>query len=550
MILFSRTFFCKSFLSLVEIVSVSFFLSDFFEMSWFFHYWNTAVAVGVVFLIFKRTGFQTKFNIITFLTIWILFVCNQSFTWAIKTFPLDDPEQVVLTLQMPTDGFVFIFVKTFILKILLSCLFVSFFISILIEPLIQNIKKKRIFVVVTFVFFLASCVLTVYNNIPINLYRDYFSDDTLILQKSEFFQKNFVNIDSVSIQQDFPKTRNLILIIMESIENSFVDSALGGSQYENLIQELMPEDSNEFHFSNNNLIGGGFNSRGADLTISATIAKTTGCPLLFTRYFGDTLLERVSSDFDILQRNGYHNVFIQGTDANFSGTKNFVLSHGVNTLYDMHSLKKSQDIDEKYRNFRSFEAGLTDRTVLNISKHILDTLAKNKNFSLTIATIETHFPYGFYNKNCENKPKDHSEQSLLEATIKCASKDVRDFINWVKKQSFYPNTEIVVLGDHLFMGDYLVNKDISKRRWFNLFINPKTVPLNLKREFTSFDIAPTILESVGFTIENHKMGFGVSLFSSESTLVEKINIDELNIQLNLVRKSIEYNKMIYPANVK
>lgn len=349
----------------------------------------------------------------------------------------------------------------------------------------------------------------------------------------------------VIYQQHFGVTEPLI--IMESIENSFADSAQGGIQQKNLIKELMPADSNEYHFSPNNLVGGGMNTNGALITISTLIAKTTGCPLLLQRNFGDTLFEKIPSVYDFLQKYGYHNIFVQGTDAVFSGTKNFLLSHGINTLYDMHVLKSYQDLNQKYRNFRSFEAGITDRTLLEISKHILDTLSKKEHFSLTVATIETHFPYGFYNDNCEDKPMDMSHEASFAATIQCASKDVRKFIEWIKKQPYYPNTEIVVLGDHLFMGDYLVNKLDKSRRWYDLFINPASKPQNLRREFTSFDIAPTILESLGFEVRNHKMGLGISLFAHDSTIVEKIGFDLFNNELDDMRKSVEYNELSYPV---
>jgi phosphoglycerol transferase MdoB-like AlkP superfamily enzyme len=369
-----------------------------------------------------------------------------------------------------------------------------------------------------------------------------------MLHNSSFFHDNYISIDTVVVQKKSSEIKNLILIIMESIENTFADSASGGIQQKNLIQELMPADSNEYHFSSNGLIGGGFNTIGTDLTISATIAKTTGLPVLLKNTYSDTLLEKVPSIYNILQKFGFSNVFIQGTDANFSGTKNFVLSHGIHTLYDIHSLKQQQDINEQYRNFRSFEVGITDRTILDISKHILDSLTKKEHFSLTIATIETHFPYGFYNKACEDKPINSTEQATLEATIRCASKDMRNFVNWIKQQPFYPNTEIIIVGDHLFMGNYLVNNS-KNRRWYNLYINPAIKPQTTKREFTSFDIAPTILESLGFTIENHKMGFGVSLFSEESTLVEKIGIDLLNKELTDMQKSVEYNELSHPVNI-
>jgi len=75
--------------------------------------------------------------------------------------------------------------------------------------------------------------------------------------------------------------------------NSFADSASGGNLSINLMPKLPPMDSNEYHFFHDNLVGGAFNSIGANSTISATIAKTTGTPLLERRYFSDTLLERL-----------------------------------------------------------------------------------------------------------------------------------------------------------------------------------------------------------------------------------------------------------------
>ncbi len=549
MIWLNRRLFHQSILALAETLSIALFLSDFASGSWSLHVWNIAIAGGLVLLGGGKASTQAKFHIKTFLAFWLLSIFHQSVIWGIKTFPLDDPQLVILILRMPLDGFTLIFAKSFILKVLLSCFITSFFISILIEPWIITKKKKVIFFGALFFIFTGINVLTICINIPVHLYKEHLRKDDIILQESKFFQEKYTNIDTVTISNDFETTKNLILILMESIENSFVDSASGGIQQTNLIPELMPSDSNEYHFSNSGLIGGGFNSEGANATISATIAKTTGCPLLLRKNLSDTLLEKVTSDYDILQKYGYQNVFIQGTDAVFSGTKNFLLSHGINTLYDMHSLEKMQDMDNRFRKFRSFDAGITDRTILDISKHILDTLSKKTHFTLTIATIETHYPYGFYNKACEDKPQNITEQASLEATIKCASKDMRNFINWVKQQPFYSNTEIVILGDHLFMGDYLVNKNTKDRRWYNLFINPIIKPETTKREFTSFDIAPTILESLGFTIDNHKMGFGTSLFSSESTLVEKIGIDSLNKELMDFKNSIEYNDISYPASI-
>lgn len=541
-----QLFFYNSLLILVGVLSIALFLSDFADGAWFLHFWNTVIAGGIVFLIYRKTHFDVKFSIKTFLIIFLLFIFHQSVLWGIKTFPFNDPQLVILTLQMPLDGFTFIFIKSYILKVFLPCLALSFFTSIFIKPWIESTRKKNLILSVAIIFATISSVLTLYNNIPIRMYQNYLSDDNLILHESKFFQSNYIHSDTITIKKSYDSTKNLILIIMESIENSFVDSASGGNQQTNLIPELLPMDSNEYHFSHNKSIGGGFNSIGANSTISATIAKTTGAPLLVRRNFSDTLLEKVPSIYNLLQKFGYYNVFIQGTEAKFAGTKNFLLAHGINSLYDIHSLTQA-DMENKYRHFHTFEMGITDRTILDISKHILDTLSQKQNFSLTIATIETHFPYGFFNQKCEDKPHNFSEQATFEATIRCASKDTRSFINWVKKQPFSQNTEIIIVGDHLFMGDYLVDKSEENRRWYDLFIAPAVKPLNTNRKFTSFDIAPTIIESLGFSINNHKMGFGVSLFSNESTLVEKIGIDSLNQELTNMKNSIEYNDISRPS---
>ena len=91
---------------------------------------------------------------------------------------------------------------------------------------------------------------------------------------------------------------------------------------------------------------------------------------------------------------------------------------------------------------------------------------------------------------------------------------------------------------------YLVDKNDSTRRWIDLFINPAIRPKKLKkRDFTSFDIAPSILESMGFDVDGHRMGFGVSLFSEEATLLEKYGLNELNDGMLQVKKSTEYKNL-------
>ena len=382
--------------------------------------------------------------------------------------------------------------------------------------------------------------ILVFLSIPSSDYLELLLDDGE-LERSEFYRENYTLLDTVNVAKS-SSSKNLIFIVMESMETSFINS----EKYGDLIKELEEVHDNEFNFSDSETFGGGADIYGSENTISAIISKTTGTPQLFRRTTKKTILNRVQSIWDVLGSNGYYNVFIQGTDGDFEDKRAYLVSHGINVLYDMDALKSYWDLDEKYNHLETdqgvlFGAALTDKKILDLSKNILDTLSQRPNFSLTILTMETHFPHGFYNEACADKPVNESEDAILAATIKCASKDVRNFIEWVKKQDFYDNTEIVVVGDHLFAGKYLVSKEDSSRRWINLFVNSEKIPTNKKRQFTSFDIAPTLLESMGFEINNHRMGFGASLFSNHQTLLEKYGFEKLQKGMREVGKSIEYD---------
>ena len=166
-------------------------------------------------------------------------------------------------------------------------------------------------------------------------------------------------------------------------------------------------------------------------------------------------------------------------------------------------------------------------------------------FSLTIATIETHFPYGLYDEECLEKPQNSSDEAMLKATIRCSSRQINEFISFVQNEEVGNNTEIVILGDHLFKGKLVVQDYVGERGWLSIFINPSISNIvDSKRRFASIDIAPTILESLGFILPQHKMAFGTSLFSESKTLLEKIGLDSLNHEFSRLTTSYEYNDLI------
>ena len=124
-----------------------------------------------------------------------------------------------------------------------------------------------------------------------------------------------------------------------------------------------------------------------------------------------------------------------------------------------------------------------------------------------------------------------------------------DFIEWLKKQPFFKNISLVVLGDHLVINNALYDKYLQphqkKRRIFNLFINSNyTENINTNRHFSGVDIFPTVLESIGADIPNRRLGLGVSLYdNSQQTLIEVLGKKRLDEEL--YKKSDRYFDFVF-----
>lgn len=538
---------------LVDIISVfalSFVLSYCIGFSYAISLLYIALAACVVFLVRSKEMSNISWWKVFLLGFCILFL-RSSFVWVLNTFPLDVPEKVVVTVRMPLDGFVGPFVKDFLRVVLIPCVILSLILISFFRKIIFCMGSYTKGLVTVVLVVLVVNALTLYSEVPVERYWNFFQKGSFanVLYHSEMWNENYVELGHVDAGD---KTKNLIFIILESMEN-------WPEVYIPEMYSLMNADWPNISFAEK-INGGGYEIAGATTTFSSTVSKVTGIPFLVcydlmaakptelnNAGVGINLssplnqlkspLAKVKSVYDVLRMYGYRNVFLQGSDANFAGTRKFMITHGVDQVYDMNDFESEWDVNEFFRNFRSFSVGITDAKLYDISKSILDTLSKTK-FSLTLTTIDTHFPYGFYDEKCKEKPKSRSEPDLFEATLKCASREIYEYVEWLKKQDYYDNTEIVIAGDHLFMGDLLTGN--RERRLINIFINPSLVPSNKKREFSSIDMAPSILESLGFVVDNHKMGLGVSLFSDEKTLLEKYGWQKLNSEIEKLGCSLEY----------
>jgi phosphoglycerol transferase len=363
------------------------------------------------------------------------------------------------------------------------------------------------------------------------------------LAKTDIYEKHYKNTNDVKLT--FPENkRNLIILYLESMEMSLASKENGGAFKKTRIKELESLALENINFSNTDKLGGGFNLTSTSWTIASLVATTSGTPLMTTirnRYKSvNEFMPKVKTLGDVLEKEGYNLEIIQGSNINFSGTKKYVKSHGNYKILDYNKAKKLKLIDEDYKEWWGFE----DKKLFEYSKkEILKLAEEEAPFSVSIFTMDTHFKDGYLDSSCKEKFEDQ-----LSNVYACSSKMVNDFINWLKEQDFYQNTTIVIIGDHITMqNSYYNDFPEYKRNIYNAFINSTEIPKkNKNRKFSSLDMYPTILASMGVKIEGEKLGFGVNLFSEEKTLIEELGLKKFDEEL--LKSSDYYSEHILDYN--
>lgn len=363
-------------------------------------------------------------------------------------------------------------------------------------------------------------------------------------KESDLYEKYYVDANTTEIK--FPeKKRNLIYILCESMEQSYTDTKEGGGFKKSLIPELtkLAKENTDFSAKDDKNLNGGLTPGNTVWTIAGIAAQSMAIPLNigngeFNRNFEDSsqFMPTVQGLGDILEDEGYHNYFMCGSDAAFAGRKNYYEQHGNYQIFDYNTAKKDGIIDDDYYVFWGYE----DKKLFQYAKKELTDIAKNDQpFNFTMLTVDTHFQDGY---KCPDCPDEFDSQ--YENVIKCSDHKVAEFVKWCQKQDFYKDTTIVIAGDHQSMDGFVaeaVPDDFTRKTFFTV-INGPEYKLNRTREYSTMDIFPTILESLGATIQGSRLGLGTSLYSETPTLIELLGYDELNRQMSYTSKF--YNEVI------
>lgn len=354
---------------------------------------------------------------------------------------------------------------------------------------------------------------------------------------STLFEEKYIDPKNVKIQ--FPeKKRNLIYIFLESMETTYFSEEDGGGLKTNIIPELYHIANKNINFSHNDGVGGFLTPGGAVWTVAAMTAHTSGVPLKsppsFERntYGAKAFLPGLTTLGDILSENGYYQALMVGSDARFANRNTYYNDHGVDKIYDLFTAREDGIVPEGYHVWW----GMEDKHLFRYAKKELTKISKsNTPFAFTMLTVDTHFTDGYVCDLCDSK---HSEQ--YDNVISCSSKQVAEFVNWLKRQPFYKDTTIIIAGDHLTMDSGYIKRNTPEnfdQRVYNCIINSAVTSDTYKnRQFTSLDMFPTTLAAMGCTIEGDRLGLGTNLFSGKKTLTEEMGFKEFNEQVELNSK--------------
>lgn len=412
--------------------------------------------------------------------------------------------------------------------------------------ILPTIRRRGIFLSIVFMVVAILLVFQVLG-IPALLYGR--------LQNSDQMGVSYVDPESVEIV--FPEEkRNVIYLLLESMESTYSSPEYGGGFEQNLIPGLTELALKEeyLQFSNTEQIGGALPMPGLGWTVAGMIGQTAGIPLKVQLQdsvygVGDTFLPGAISIGEILKQEGYHLEYMMGSEAHFGERSQYLIDHGPFYINDYNTAIEDGRLPADYDVFWGYE----DEKLFEFAKQRLVELAdQDQPFYFGMLTVDTHFPDGYLYDDFP-QPFDDSYSNA----IYCSDSRICDFIHWFEEQAFYENTTLIVCGDHTSMANGFF-KDIPsdcQRTVFNLIVNPAvevSEDQQHNRLFSTIDMYPTTLGAMGVEIEGDQLAYGVNLFSDTPTLTEQIGPEAFAKMMGgtsiFYKERIILNKKWIPSN--
>src|SRR5579862_6246049 len=353
---------------------------------------------------------------IYFIGLFLIAVC----WWADKFFGEVTIAQVVYTLKYGIDGVLAsdpIFYKRFIKW----CFGIPVLATLLVLLLTAFLKKfsfyYRISKIVPFIILIAGLSNAIYQFSVFGFIKNY-----LTRSKHDYFKLNYVDPHQITFKAKEPKS--LILIYVESLEKTYGDKNKFGHD---LLKNLHRFNGLSFaHYEQ---------MPGTGWTIAGMVSSQCGVPLKTLAIFNGNHQGHMFNNFlgnaeclsDILAKNGYRNIFMNGPDLDFAGTNKFLQDHHFHEMYG-----KKEWLATGYSEDDMNPWGLYDDDLFKEAKIKLTQLMQSKQrFNLTLLTVDMHGYYGHLSKTCKKNGAND-----FKGIVECTANQLGDFIEFVSEKGW------------------------------------------------------------------------------------------------------------------
>jgi phosphoglycerol transferase len=299
------------------------------------------------------------------------------------------------------------------------------------------------------------------------------------------------------------RLKNLVLIYVESLEDTYGDARIWGRDLLSPLRDL--GGASFAHYRS---------APGATWTIAGMVATQCGVPLRVVSHYDikqrspdvPAFLPGATCLGDILHRYGYRNVFLGGAPLSFAGKGRFLHDHHYDDAYGREEWLKSGAHGKAFGEWGLYDADLYAQARAKLAQ----LHASGQPFNLTLLTLDTHNPHGFVSPSCRLRGV-----KSFEDIVKCASYQAAEFVRHIEQSGYLKDTNVVILGDHLAVSNtvYDTLRKVDDRRIFNRFISER-LPSKNTEEILPFDLFPSILEFVGIEVPGGRLGLGYSGFSA------------------------------------
>ncbi|MFG6176297.1 sulfatase-like hydrolase/transferase [Halomonas sp. THAF12] len=326
------------------------------------------------------------------------------------------------------------------------------------------------------------------------------------------------------IRETPAKPPNLLVLYLESLERTYADRERFGDAYAPLAE-----------LGQRGVVFEGVRQLdNTGWTMAGMIASQCGTPLMPAGLLHDSQfepLERVVPGVnclgDLLAAQGYHLTYLGGASTRFAGKGRFYTGHGFDRVRGRETLAPRLEDPDYLNSWGLYDDSLYDFTLEEIRRRE----AEGGPWGVLALSLGTHPPAGYPAQACRRHQGEHDGVDILYS-VECSAWLVKQLVERLEAEGLLANTLVVIASDHLTM---------RVSAWEDLIAGPRAntlmllhndlVPRRLRREATTMDVLPTVLEAMGFRLDHHRAGLGVSLLANEPTLVERYGLEPLNARL-------------------